>query len=93
MHKTTFEFEDALWLQIESFRKAIGATSTGLARLALEEYITKELEQNPGIRDRYERQRATLLTAAGNNISQIGARRKPRKTSPRGADQVTEKKG
>ncbi len=79
MHKTSIEFQDTLWLQLEAYCQVTGAKSSGVIRLALEAFIADQIKSNEGFGRKHEQKIAQLLAVAGGNITAIGTRRKPRK--------------
>jgi hypothetical protein len=78
VHKTSIEFDYALWLKLEAYCKVVGATQSRVVRLALEEYLNDQIKRNKDTGKKHEQKIRELLATAGN-ITAIGARRKPRR--------------
>lgn len=79
MHTTTLQFDELLWLKLQSYLGATDAKMCKFVCRAVSEAIDAELAANPGVKSRYEAHRAQLLAGAGDNIAMIGQKRKPRK--------------
>lgn len=72
---TCLEFEESVNRKLRLFMTASKMSLKDITNDAVDEYITRYLKDNAGVRAKYEAEETRLLAAAGGNISLI----KPRK--------------
>jgi hypothetical protein len=79
-------------LMLRAYMAATGIQMSPVARRAVREYIESEIEQNPGVRERFEAAHVLLLAKAGGNIASIAPKRNTKLRKAQQGDSAIETK-
>lgn len=77
MGTTTVDFAE-VEVKLRAYLEATGGQLSKCVRRAVEEHIDAELARNPGVKERYDRATAKVVSEAGGNVSALITKRRKR---------------
>ncbi len=75
--QTSIQFDEPVDKKLRLYKKVSGMSLSVIANRAIDAYIESELDQNAGLKAKYEAEEVRILASAGGNVSMI-PRRKPK---------------